>query len=371
MKPSLVFMMRLSGSVKFFCALGSVSSDGGAAAFPGFLRPSALRRSSASARALALASARAFASASNSALAARIISARFFLSATQSGSSSPPLSPPKAFSSSASAASATLSRALGHALVAHRLVLGGVRLDLRAVKPDMTELHQSRPLAQLENLREQSGKRLQAPLAEVGDGAEIRRIESDDAHEVDPLARRLGDPARRVDAVAIAVQQQRRHHRRIKRRLSALARVSRFDGAKIEMLKHKRQNKARKVVLADKVPHAGWQQQRLIDLPGAERLAHEKAESDSRPPRHQNPLFLGQAPRQVVGSAKPSVLFRFLAIIFRTSEKALSADFSPVADSATAFRSLWNEPFVAPDIFRYALLPRTSKIVFSKDSARR
>jgi hypothetical protein len=32
-------------------------------------------------------------------------------------------------------------------------------------------------------------------------------------------AGRLGDPARRVDAVAIAVQQQRRHHRRVKREL--------------------------------------------------------------------------------------------------------------------------------------------------------
>src|SRR5580704_17669764 len=112
MKPSLVFMMRLSGSVKFFCALGSGSSDGGAAGFPGFLRPSALRRSSASACALTLAAAAAFASASNSAFAARIFSARFFLSATQSGSSSPLLSPPKALSSSASAASAALSHRL-------------------------------------------------------------------------------------------------------------------------------------------------------------------------------------------------------------------------------------------------------------------
>ena len=59
----------------------------------------------------------------------------------------------------------------------------------------MAELHQSRLLAQLENLREQPGERLQMTLAEVGDGVEIRRIEPDDAHEVDPLARRLGDPA--------------------------------------------------------------------------------------------------------------------------------------------------------------------------------
>ena len=155
----------------------------------------------------------------------------------------------------------------------------------------MAELHQSRLLAKLENLGKQSGKRLQVTLAEVRDGAEIRRIEPDNAHEVDPLARRLGDPARRVDPIAIAVEQQPRHHRRIKRRLPAFARVGRFDGAKIEMLEHKRQNKARKVVLADEVPHAGRQQQRLVDIPGAERLAHEQAESDSRPRRYRIRYF--------------------------------------------------------------------------------
>jgi hypothetical protein len=36
-------MIRLSGSVKFFCALGSGSGEGGAAGLPSFLRPSALR----------------------------------------------------------------------------------------------------------------------------------------------------------------------------------------------------------------------------------------------------------------------------------------------------------------------------------------
>ena len=61
----------------------------------------------------------------------------------------------------------------------------------------MAELHKSRLFAQLENLPEQSRKRLQVPLAEVGDGAKIRRIEPDNAQEVDPFARRLGDPARR------------------------------------------------------------------------------------------------------------------------------------------------------------------------------
>ena len=66
----------VEAAVKFFCAFGSGSSEGGAAGLTGFLRPSASRFFSASARALRSASAAALASASSSALAARIFSAR-------------------------------------------------------------------------------------------------------------------------------------------------------------------------------------------------------------------------------------------------------------------------------------------------------
>ena len=143
----------------------------------------------------------------------------------------------------------------------------------------MAELHKSRLFAQLENLPEQSRKHLQVPLAEVRDGAKIRRIEPDNAQEVDPFARRLGDPARRVDAVAIAVQQQRRHHRRVKRRLPALARIRGFDLTKVERLEHKRQNEASQMI-ADIGINSRRQQQRLIDRPGPEGLAHKQTESD-------------------------------------------------------------------------------------------
>src|SRR5271155_2449901 len=183
MKPSLVFMMRLSGSVKFFCALGSGSSDGGAAGLPGFLRPSACRRSSASGRALGLAAGGAFASGPHSALRrpdllgalllvgdpfgqllAALVAAEgsVFPGVRSLGCAQPPID-----------LGLELRRTLLHALVAHRLVLGGVRLDLRPVERDMAELHKSRLFAQLENLPEQSRKRLQVPLAEVGDGAKI------------------------------------------------------------------------------------------------------------------------------------------------------------------------------------------------------
>src|SRR6516164_3015929 len=53
-------MIRLSGSVKFFCALGSGVVEGGAAGGPDFLRPSASRCCCTSAAALSLASAEAF-----------------------------------------------------------------------------------------------------------------------------------------------------------------------------------------------------------------------------------------------------------------------------------------------------------------------
>jgi hypothetical protein len=54
----------------------------------------------------------------------------------------------------------------------------------------------------MQNLLEQTAQRLQVPLAEIRDGAEIRRIEPHNAHEIHPFPARLGDPARRVDATA-------------------------------------------------------------------------------------------------------------------------------------------------------------------------
>lgn len=56
-----------------------------------------------------------------------------------------------------------------HALVAHRLVPGGVRLDLAPVHGNVTQLDQAGFLAQLEHLDEQARQRLEVAPAEVGD----------------------------------------------------------------------------------------------------------------------------------------------------------------------------------------------------------
>jgi hypothetical protein len=84
----------------------------------------------------------------------------------------------------------------------------------------------------------------------------------------------------------------------------ALARIPSFDVTKLKMLEHK-PNEASLVVLADKVLNARRQQQQLINRPGPEGLAHKQAESDSRKRRHQNPLFLGQAPRRSRHRGRP------------------------------------------------------------------
>ena len=123
--------------------------------------------------------------------------------------------------------------ALGHPLVAHRLALGGVGFDLRSVQRHMAELDQARLSAQLQHLRKQRGERLQTPLAEVADRAEVRDVQPDDAHEVDALARRLGPFSRRAHPIAIAVQQ-----RRIVRRLTAFDAVDPLDLFQIEFLDH-------------------------------------------------------------------------------------------------------------------------------------
>jgi hypothetical protein len=136
------------------------------------------------------------------------------------------------------------------------------------------------------------------PLAEVRNGAEIWCIERHNTHEIDPLAACLGDPARGVEAAAVGIQQQRRHHGGIKRWLALLAAVCAGDLRKVEIIVHQAQYKAGEMVLGHEVAHRRRQKQRLIDLPGAECLAHARRQNLTRPSLASKiRLLLGQAPR--------------------------------------------------------------------------
>src|SRR5580698_39866 len=152
MKPSLVRSTRLSGSVKLRCVLGSGSFEGGRGTGPERLRFSALRLSSAAR------SASAFAARGSCGLRLKRPSgladfgqallfvgdpAWHFVAATACAvefvllrvGCCRSIKPAIHFS-------AKLRLARLHAVVAHRLVFGGVRLDLRAVERDMPQLRQ-------------------------------------------------------------------------------------------------------------------------------------------------------------------------------------------------------------------------------------
>src|ERR1700730_9896187 len=152
MKPSLVFMIRLSGSVKLRCALSSGTPLGG---WP--LRP---RLAATSLSSPAPWPAAACASASTGALAPPL----FVGHPTR-----------RFFPTPVTAVLAILGRVLigrllhparnlggelllgpSHPAVAHRLVLGGIRLNLGAVERDMAELDQNRFAAQPEDLYKQT-----------------------------------------------------------------------------------------------------------------------------------------------------------------------------------------------------------------------
>src|SRR5271163_3124548 len=152
-------------------------------------------------------------------------------------------------------------------------------------------------LAQLQNLLEQIAKRLQVPLAEIRDGPKIRGIERHNAHEIDPLAAGLGDAPRGVDAAAVRIEQQRRHHGGIKRWLAPFAAIGTGDFAQTEIVSDHAQHKAGEMVLGHEVPHHRWQKQRLINPPGAECLAHAARGNPTRwSLASKIRLILGQAP---------------------------------------------------------------------------
>ena len=91
--------------------------------------------------------------------------------------------------------------------------------------------------------------------------------------------------------------QQRRHHGGIERRLAPFAAVGASDRGEVDIIPDQVQHKAGEMVLGHEVPHHRRQKQRLIDLPGAECLAHAQRQNLTRSSlASKNHLLLGQAP---------------------------------------------------------------------------
>src|ERR1700730_7627822 len=155
MKPSLVFMIRLSGSVKLRCALSSGTPLGGAFAAP-LGRHLAVRTLAGGGLRLRLERRLCLADLGQPplfvgnpigqfvttpvtavlAILGRVLSGRLLHLARNLGGE--------------------LLLGPSHPAVAHRLVLGGIRLNLGAVERDMAELDQTSFAAQPEDLYKQT-----------------------------------------------------------------------------------------------------------------------------------------------------------------------------------------------------------------------
>src|SRR6202048_1174099 len=285
-------MMRLSGSVKLRCDLGSGWSDGGAAGLPGFLWPSGLallylfgldatlsRRRQPGVglqrrhRLLDLGQSFLLVAGPIRHLVAALVLAEslvLFAIRRLGGRQH------------ASDLGFQFRLAFLHALITHRFMFRRVRFDLRAIKRDMAEFDQPCRLAQLQNLHEQRAERLQMPLAEVADRAKVRRIERHNHHKIVPFAAGLRDPTRRIQPTRIAVQQKRHHHPRVKRRLPKTTHIAARDLLEIKALSHQLNDKPRDMAFRHEVLHIRRQQQCLIDIPGAKILAHSSSLNQTR-----------------------------------------------------------------------------------------
>ena len=173
-----------------------------------------------------------------------------------------------------------------HAFVAHRLVLGGVRLDLHAVGRDLPQLRQTGFFRQLQHLQKQPPQSRRMTLPEVGDRAKIWRVVRHDHHEIDPLGAGLRDPPRRIKTRAIGIEQQGRQHARIERRVTKPAFVACDNLRQFEALARQSDDELRQMVRRHIIDDRRRQELRLINLPRSKMSAHVAKELDSPRKRH-------------------------------------------------------------------------------------
>src|ERR1039458_4575041 len=266
-------MMRLSGSVKLRCAASSgraLSGSGGSDLRPPFFLP-VHRSSSSRSASFCSASARccaafSLASCSKAALAVPILAVLRILFGIG------------LFGGGQQRIDLLLQARLGlvHVLVAHRLVLAGVGLDLGSIEGHMAQLHQSSLGTQQQSLCEKTRERIQMTLAELGDGGVVGVLIAGKITEGHVLECARLNLARTVEAPRVPVQEQADHHLRRVGRLPAaiLLSVRGIDGAQIQRRYHI-QKKAGQVALGKPIVKRWGKQKRLVDRVRNEVLAHE------------------------------------------------------------------------------------------------
>lgn len=86
-------------------------------------------------------------------------------------------------------------------------------------------------------------------LAEIREGAEVRPIQARHRHDVHPLLAGAGELARGGEAPAVAMEQERHPHARMRGREATLPGAGLQDGPEVEGLAHP---------IPDEVCHLSW-----------------------------------------------------------------------------------------------------------------
>jgi hypothetical protein len=155
---------------------------------------------------------------------------------------------------------------LGHAPIAHGLVLAGVGSDLRPVQRHVPQLDQPRLPSQPQHLVEQLAQGLEVPPAKLAQGPEVGGVARRQHPEGHVFVQPLSDLPGAVHPLAVGVQQHLHHHDRVVGRSpSQLVLVLLLDGMEGKAV-HQVTDEVRQVPLRKPLLQGGREEQQLMGM---------------------------------------------------------------------------------------------------------
>ena len=185
-----------------------------------------------------------------------------------------------------------------HALVTHRLVLGSVSLDFRAVQRHRPQLHQTHLLGQPQHLHKQLGERFQVLLPEAVDGAKVGPVARRQQAQGDVIDQLGGDFARRKHACGVAVDQHFGEHGRVVGLIAPpVALVAHVEPAQVELIDGVG-DEVSQMIFGQPIAQRRRQQERLLGLIRPVVCPHVSSFALSSKTFHYFFVFsVGQTPR--------------------------------------------------------------------------
>ena len=186
----------------------------------------------------------------------------------------------------------------------------GVCSHLRPVGGQIPKLDHAHLASQAQHLKEERPKRRQVDLAEIADGAEVRRIIADDGPKSQIALAGSRDLTAGADAHGVGVDQERHHHGNVERRLATqFPGVILVEGHEID-LRDEIQQKEHQIVLGQRVARRNWLMASLLSVPCAVVLAsivHDLPPALCIKPFESRGITIVPAPTQPVQTDRSSV----------------------------------------------------------------